>query len=697
VVGSAALTTNEDQQGTLTVTATDIDGDSLAAVVTAAPQRGQVRVAGSNTFTFTYTPAANANGNDSFSFRVTDGHGGVADASVAVTVVPVDDPPVFTASGFDIDEDESLYGDLQAEDVDGHPITYAVISPPNLGIVTMDAANGAFTYTPMADSHGTDQFWTQASAGGVAVNALTTVTIHSVNDAPVAAEDHSTVPLLPAPHSIPVLLNDTDADGDTLTVTLESPAPGLTARVVAGAIEVTPDAGMAGPTSLDYRITDPSGEFAIGTIRMVVGGAKHFFYLSRTGPDGALEIWRHNHFFSERALAPIPAGHELLAFTSSDDGGMLAYTTRESGAFGRHWLWVKDQYDLTRPVREVATPTNYLTRAFSLNSTGDLLIFDDRVVDTADPSLPQSIEAGVTVEKPVFEPHTNIYYTAVLAGGGRVIKRVRVAPDGTPFDRVPITADYGVGEGLGIDFRQTPNYARIVSAGLMMPPSMPGGSIKQHAFVTWVDGSRSDHQLHPDFTHATDIALQPWVSADSTKVVYYAILGGVSGLYSTDLFNAGIAVRLMSLAPGEAEVLLHGDSASVFVKGPIYWSRATIGVADTSMPFVPSPSTPFVVPRQLAVAPDGHAVVFDLGAGIYAALGGQFEVGTLLHRRADGGLPPLLSYAPDGMVVTVVEPGSQGSGLVNPRAAGWFRALDPAPAVESNPVSACIAFAGQGC
>jgi len=694
-VANATLTTNEDQAGTVQVTASDANGDLLSLVVTTDPTKGRVGVTGINPFTFTYTPHANEYGGDTIGFRVSDGRGGTADATIAVTITPQPDDPTFNASTFSIDEDEELFGNVQANDPDGETITYAVTVVPNIGTITMNPANGAFTYTPGANLHGTDQFQTRATSGGVSVTSLTTITIAAVNDAPTAGEDHAIVG--PPPYPIPVLLNDLDVDGDPLTISIESPTPGVTATVAGANIEITPVAGMKGPTSFTYRVTDPAGAFAVGTVRMLVGGAQNFFYLAPTGPGDALEIWRHDHFNSRRALAPIPAGHTLFKFTSSLNGNVLAYTTYESGTAGRHWLWVKDQDDPAQPAGQVNTPNNYHTGNLSLSSSGDLLIFDDRVVSTADPSSPQFIEAGAAVEKPVFVPNTTIYYAVVQPGGGRVIKRESVAANGVPFNREQMTADYNVAEGLGIDFRLTPNYARIVSTGLMFPPPAVSNSIKQNAFVTWADGQRMDTKLHPDFTSAVDIALQPWVTADSTHAVYYATLGGVSGLYSTDLGNWGTAVRLMALAPNESEVALHGNSSAVFVKGPLYWSRATVGVANTSTPFTPSPSTPFIVPRRVAPAPDGHDVVFDVGAGIYATMGNQFTTGTLLHTRADGGFPPLLYYSPDSTSVAVVEPASTGSVLVNPRAIGWKRTLEPAPAVYSNPASSCIAYAGQGC
>lgn len=217
--------------------------------------------------------------------------------------------------------------------------------------------------------------------------------------------------------------------------------------------------------------------------------------------------------------------------------------------------------------------------------------------------------------------------------------------------------------------------------------------------MTWTDGTRVDTKLHPEFTHANDIATLPWATADSTHAVFYAVLGNVSGLWSVDLGNPGVVVRLAELTPYEATVLMHGDSSNVFLKGLGWpnWTRATVGVADTSVPFLPSPSTPGNAPRELAVAPDGYAVVFDVAAGIYATLDGQFETGTLLHTRPDGALAPQLTYAPDSRTVVVVEPEPTASGRLNPRAPGWFEPLNPAPMLQAAPSTACIAFLGQGC
>ncbi|OOC13523.1 hypothetical protein BM451_10930, partial [Dickeya dadantii] len=64
----------------------DVDGDSLT-VTAATVGHGTVVINANGTLT--YTPAANYNGSDTISYTVSDGHGGTATATVAVTITPV--------------------------------------------------------------------------------------------------------------------------------------------------------------------------------------------------------------------------------------------------------------------------------------------------------------------------------------------------------------------------------------------------------------------------------------------------------------------------------------------------------------------------------------------------------------------------------------------------------------------------------
>ena len=83
-VTDAGLTTDEDTQGSVTLSASDPDGDSLNFSVVSDPSDGSASV--DNSGTTTYKPDGGFTGSDSFTVKVSDGNGGRATASVDVTV-----------------------------------------------------------------------------------------------------------------------------------------------------------------------------------------------------------------------------------------------------------------------------------------------------------------------------------------------------------------------------------------------------------------------------------------------------------------------------------------------------------------------------------------------------------------------------------------------------------------------------------
>src|SRR5207253_6725931 len=92
-----SYSTNEDT--TLTVPPpgvlandTDADGDTLTAVLVTGPIHGTLTLNPNGSFT--YTPAANYNGPDQFVYQAYDGANYSNPATVALTVVPVNDAPV---------------------------------------------------------------------------------------------------------------------------------------------------------------------------------------------------------------------------------------------------------------------------------------------------------------------------------------------------------------------------------------------------------------------------------------------------------------------------------------------------------------------------------------------------------------------------------------------------------------------------
>ena len=71
----------------------DVDGDTLRVTTTpvSGPSHGQVTI--NTNGTFTYRPDANFSGTDSFTYEVIDGNGGLATATVNITVNSINDAP----------------------------------------------------------------------------------------------------------------------------------------------------------------------------------------------------------------------------------------------------------------------------------------------------------------------------------------------------------------------------------------------------------------------------------------------------------------------------------------------------------------------------------------------------------------------------------------------------------------------------
>ena len=173
----------------------DVNGDPLTVTANTNPSGGSVTVAANGAFT--YTPNAGYTGTDSFTYTISDGNGGVATATVSVTVAgPAGAAPVATDNVYVTDEDVAVGGNALTDgtpdsDADGDPLTVTGNTSPLNGVVTV-ATNGTFTYTPNADFNGADSFtYTIGDGNGGTATATVTVIVNSVNDTPAASFTHS--------------------------------------------------------------------------------------------------------------------------------------------------------------------------------------------------------------------------------------------------------------------------------------------------------------------------------------------------------------------------------------------------------------------------------------------------------------------------------------------------------------------------
>jgi Ca2+-binding RTX toxin-like protein len=178
VAQNQSVTTAEDTAASITLGATDGNGDSLTYSYT-QPAHGTVTGTGPNV---TYTPAANYNGPDSFTFKANDGTVDSNVATISITVTPVNDAPVASSQSVTTAEDTAKNITLGANDVEGDSLTYSYTQPVH-GTVTGTGPN--VTYTPAANYNGPDSFTFKANDGTVDSNVATvSITVTPVNDAP---------------------------------------------------------------------------------------------------------------------------------------------------------------------------------------------------------------------------------------------------------------------------------------------------------------------------------------------------------------------------------------------------------------------------------------------------------------------------------------------------------------------------------
>lgn len=167
----------------------------------------------------------------------------------------------------------SVLGNDTDANADTITVTGATV-PAAQGTVIVNA-NGTLTFTPAQDFNGDATItYTVTDGNGGNDSATVTVTVTPVNDAPDAVDDAAITDFGTAV-TIPVLGNDTDVDGDTLTVTAAS-VPADQGTVVVNAdntLTFTPASGFDGDATISYTITDGNGGFdsAFVTVSVAAG------------------------------------------------------------------------------------------------------------------------------------------------------------------------------------------------------------------------------------------------------------------------------------------------------------------------------------------------------------------------------------------------------------------------------------------
>lgn len=185
---------------------------------------------------------------------------------LAAVHADINSAPVAEDMAFETDEDTPLDLTLEATDADGDPLTFSIVEPPENG--TLEGDGPDFLYVPDEDWYGEDTFTFVASDGRAESEVRTvTVTVHPVNDAPVADDldielDEDT--------TVAIELTGRDVEDDPLTFSIQTPPANGTLSGPPPTLTYTPNADFFGTDSFTYVANDGELDSAPATVTIVV-------------------------------------------------------------------------------------------------------------------------------------------------------------------------------------------------------------------------------------------------------------------------------------------------------------------------------------------------------------------------------------------------------------------------------------------
>ncbi len=245
--------------------------------------------------TYIYRPDSLFIGTDFFIYRICDnGTPGPKCVDVRADIIVLPKPDSNQNNGPLANSDDNLTyinapvnGSVLPNDYDADGNVLIVnttpVVDPSAGTVVLNV-NGTYTYTPLPEFTGQDQFEYEVCDNGTPVLCTTATVYIDVIDYPIDyngnlppfASDDFGVTEMDQPVTVKVLLNDVDPDNDPVTPTtqvVQQPANGFAVFDGIDGFSYIPNSGFFGTDYFVYEVCDNASGCSVATVYIVVNGA----------------------------------------------------------------------------------------------------------------------------------------------------------------------------------------------------------------------------------------------------------------------------------------------------------------------------------------------------------------------------------------------------------------------------------------
>ncbi|MGE4108506.1 MAG: Ig-like domain-containing protein [Bacteriovoracia bacterium] len=247
----------------------DPDGDALTILNVGEATYGTTEILDGQ---IRYVAGSLANVEDVFGYTISDGRGEIATSSVTVSILPLPNrAPVAVNDTVTVLPSQAILISVLANDSDpdGDALTLMSITAPGRGTAAISGSQVSYLAPATPNVSTTFTYVASDGRGGTATGTVTVNISANPNRPPVAQNDASTV-VYGQSVSVQVLANDSDPDGDSLTISSATNPSRGTISISGMNIVYTPSGNFASTDAFTYTVRDPLGLTATATVSVVV-------------------------------------------------------------------------------------------------------------------------------------------------------------------------------------------------------------------------------------------------------------------------------------------------------------------------------------------------------------------------------------------------------------------------------------------